>query len=386
MKIAHFVEKYAVSGETYIYDQLKYANKNNSFIVTEEKIPNCFEPCRQVYSVYRSPSSKRIARLIIFLKNRVLPGAYQKWLNRIYQKIIQKERPDLIHVHFGTLASKLLPIKAKMNIPAVITFYGVDISHCVIDKAWRRIYKDILPKYNGLIVLCEEAKKRLVDIRCDPSKIFVWNIGVDTDVFSYVKRLSTPAQMRFLTAARFVEKKGYFVLLAAFHKLININANATLTIIGNGPLKNRISHKISELGLAKKVSLIDTAGMPDFHEFFKEQLGKHDIFVIPSIVAKDGDDEGGPPVVIAYAQASGIPVISTPVGGIPRAIHDGRTGILAKSGDSSDLCEKMLYLMKDHKARICISRRARKFVEKEFNVRIQIDSLQKIYEKVINNG
>lgn len=386
MKIAHFVEKYAVSGETYIYDQLEYANKNNSFIVAEEKIPNGFEPCKRVYSVYHSPGSKRIAHLIAFLKNRVLPRIYQKLLNHVYQKIIRKEKPDLIHVHFGTLASKLLPIKAKMNIPAVITFYGVDISHCIVDKAWRRIYKDILPKYDGLIVLCEESKKRLIDIGCDPSKIFVWNIGVDTSVFQYVKHPTHPSTIRFLTVARFVEKKGYFVLLAAFHKLININANAALTIIGNGPLKNRISQKISELGLSNKVSLIDTEGMADFHEFFKKQLGRHDIFVIPSIVAKDGDDEGGPPVVIAYAQASGVPVISTPVGGIPRAIHDGKTGILAKSGDSQDLCEKMLYLMKDHKARIRISRQARKFAEKEFNVRIQINRLYKIYENVINNG
>ena len=77
-----------------------------------------------------------------------------------------------------------------------------------------------------------------------------------------------------------------------------------------------------------------------------DAMSRHHIFLSPSRTAADGDSEGGAPVSIIEAAASGMPVVSTTHCDIPQAVDDGRTGLLAPEGDQ-DALEARLWEMVD---------------------------------------
>src|SRR5258708_32102873 len=124
-------------------------------------------------------------------------------------------------------------------------------------------------------------------------------------------------------------------------------------------------------------------GLRHFFQWFKRGLGDHDRFVLPSSVARKGDEESGPPVVLSNAMAVGLPIVSTPIGGIPRAVHDGETGILATPNDAEDLAEKIASLVDQPDRWQVLSRRARELAEERFNRTRQIEKLEALYDELL---
>ena len=345
--IAHLVEGYAATGESYVYEQVNFSSSYANVLLAEWRLTHRYDPVMPVQrlSVFRptfdNPLIERVAR---FLARRTLERPYLKFLNLFFLHRMQQNKASLIHAHFGMIGAKTLSAVKASRLPFVVTFYGVDGSQAVRDPYWQPRLKRMLSVADKVVVLCDEVGDRLADLGCDRSKLMVWDIGIKIEDYPYrPPRIILNGQpVKFLTVARFVEKKGYEYLLQAFRNVLKENClKATLTIAGNGPLGSKIQQWISDYGLTNYVEFIDTNGNTNFFDLFKRLLNTHDIFVLPSVIAKNGDDEGGPPVVIANAQAIGLPVISTPVGGITRAITDGETGVLIQPKDVQSLSEAM---------------------------------------------
>lgn len=382
-KIAHFVERFPVAGNDYIYNQLLNTNNIKSLLIAEwlikKRNSQDFAPF-----YFKNYSHLTLFKLINNRLNvEIFNKLYIKSFNSYAQKIILDNQASIMHAHFATEGYKLINLRKKLGIPLVVTFYGVDASYCLRNKRWIDRFKGLFEFADILIVLCEEVKQKLLNLGCSGEKIKIWDIGIDLNEFKFKKKLPKK-EIKFLIVARFVEKKGYFILLQALKKILGIHQNVNLTIIGYGPLKEKLLSEIEKLGIKHFVKLIDTAKVDNFSQLFKESLAEHDIFILPSIVARNGDDEGGPPVVIANAQACGLPVISTPVGGITRAITDNETGFLSRPGDIDDLVEKMNFLIKNPEVRSLIAIKARSFVEKAFSLHEQLKKLEQIYLSLSN--
>jgi len=318
------------------------------------------------------------------LRNKIISKIFDFISLPFFEKIIIQNNVRIMHAHFGTFGCKLGTLKKRTGIPLLVTFYGIDISYYIRQPEWIIKYRKMFEFADKFIVLCDEAKQRLINCDCPEKKIEIWDIGINLNEFPYKER-KNKHKVKFLTVARFREKKGYPILLKAFSILTKKYRNVYLTIIGYGPLKKDIGLQIKELGIDDQVTLIDTANIKgeDFNKLFKNALYDNDIFVLPSIVAKSGDDEGGPPVVITNAQSSGMPVISTPVGGISRAIIDNETGILAAPGNPYSLFEKMEYLINHQELWRILGEKARKHIEKNFNLMKQVQKLEEIYNSLL---
>lgn len=119
--------------------------------------------------------------------------------------------------------------------------------------------------------------------------------------------LQTPCP-RLLTVGRLVASKGYDMLLAALAELVRTEPAIRLRIVGDGPLRSRLTDQAARLGLSQHVEFLGACGIDEV----RSELSQADLFVISS------RDEGLPRTLLEAA-AAGVPVVATTVGGIAAA-------------------------------------------------------------------
>jgi glycosyltransferase involved in cell wall biosynthesis len=113
-------------------------------------------------------------------------------------------------------------------------------------------------------------------------------------------------------------------------------------IIGEGPLKEELSAQLEQLDLQNRVTL---SGTKPQHEV-RQRLAAANVFVLPSVV----DAQGGMdnlPTVIMEAMATGLPVVSTNIGGIPEMVVQNETGFLVQPDDAVALAAAIENLIDD---------------------------------------
>ena len=291
-------------------------------------------------------------------------------------------QPDLIHAHFGTTGVMALPFIQISGLPAVVTFYGVDVSASLRIPRWRENFREMFGRMNRVLVLCAAARDRLADIGCAPEKLRVWNLPAGIEQYPYRPRTPVGGVTRFLMAARFVEKKGHTYLVEAFDRLVRAGLDVRLTMIGYGPSRPGIERDVQRRGLADRVTIIDTRLAP-FVDLYRRELDAHDIFVLPSTTSSAGDDEGGPALTMVCAQAAGLPAISTPFAGAERSMVDGVTGFLCRQDDAVSLAERMQWLAEHREVWNTIGKAASEHVRARFSLTGQMQELLDIYREAI---
>lgn len=113
---------------------------------------------------------------------------------------------------------------------------------------------------------------------------------------------------RLLTVGRLVASKGFDLLLTALAELVRTEPAIRLRVVGDGPLRERLTDQAARLGLSHHVELLGARGVDEV----RAELSRADLFVISS------RDEGLPRTLLEAA-AAGMPVVATAVGGIPAA-------------------------------------------------------------------
>lgn len=143
-----------------------------------------------------------------------------------------------------------------------------------------------------------------------------------------------------LSVGRAIEKKGFGDLIAACALLGD--RDYSCRIIGGGPLEESLRAQVSEAGLAGKVSV--EGPMPESEVL--ALLAKASIFALPCVVGVDGSMDNLP-TVIMEAMAAGLPVVSTPVAGVPEMVKDGASGFLVPEHDPALLATRLAMLLDD---------------------------------------
>jgi len=131
-----------------------------------------------------------------------------------------------------------------------------------------------------------------------------------------------------ITIGRLIPKKGFSDLIRACAWLARGGKSFRCEIIGEGPLENELREQIEALGLRNHVNL--TGAKPQSE--LRRRLAAANVFVLPSVI----DPEGGMdnlPTVIMEAMATGLPVVSTNIGGIPEMVIENETGFLVQPGN-----------------------------------------------------
>lgn len=167
---------------------------------------------------------------------------------------------------------------------------------------------------------------------------------------------------QLLAIGRFVEKKGFPVLLAACRLLRDQGLDFQLTLAGDGPQRTQLVKLVQEYDLSQRITL------PGFvpHREVPALLHRSDLFVMPCIVAPHGDRDGIP-LVLLEAMAHEVAVVSTSVSGVPEAVHPGETGWLTPPDDPQALAAAMAEALENPRERQRRAGLAREMVSREFD-------------------
>jgi len=170
-------------------------------------------------------------------------------------------------------------------------------------------------------------------------------------------------RLRALGVGRLVEKKGFDVFVEACGILRRREVPFEAVIVGeHGEHEAEIRRRIDALGLADSVRL---AGPMEQTRLFEEYRSAG-VFCLPCRVLENGDRDGIPNVLME-AMACGLPVVTTPVSGIPEIIRDGVNGRLVPPDDPAALADALLRIDADRQFARSLSAEARATVRERFD-------------------
>lgn len=361
--VGYVVRKFPVLSETFILNEIlgleAMGVKVAIFSLAPTRDPRFHEGiCRLKADVHYLPGLDDARSLVRYARRFAArnPGRYRRRL----MKVLTAGRPELLwrflqaswvaerarssgvghlHAHFANRSTTVAQQASRLlGIPFSFTAHAFDI------------YRDA----DHDVIACKMADARFTVTVSDfnvnflksitnghPTRVELIRNGIDMVRFS-PPRQQPDGPFRLLTVARLVEKKGISILIEACRILRQRGLEFRCDIIGKGALRAALERMIRDSDLADRVRLL---GPLPQQEIMRHYHAAH-LVVLPCIVAPDGNRDGLP-VSIVEALACGVPVISTPVTGIPEAVHDGINGLIVPEGDATGLADAIEKVMRD---------------------------------------
>jgi glycosyltransferase involved in cell wall biosynthesis len=250
----------------------------------------------------------------------------------VYKDTADARRPAVVHAHYMTTG--YLAMTGER--PLVVSAYGFDVSVMARRRLWRGAFDALSHRVAAVLVEGPRMRETVAGMGFDPTRVRIVRIaaGHDRLAFSPPEAISGRGP-RLLTAGRFVEKKGIGLAIKAFERLGTEWPDATLEIVGSGPLDADLRATAASSSEAARITF--AGSLP--RQAYLDRVRAADLLLAPSVTARNGDSEGGAPTTILDAQAVGTIVVGSTHADIPFLIEDGRTGFLAPEGDVDGLAD-----------------------------------------------
>ncbi len=305
---------------------------------------------------------------------------------RPYQRLLGAHRPSLIHAHFGIDGVYALPLANRLKIPLVTTFHGFDATlstaALLCSPAWANypLFRRQLAR-KGDLFLCVSSfiRDRVLAMGFPEARTHVHYTGVDCRLIQ--PRDPSEETPTILHVARLVDMKGTQYLIRAFRCLAQRHPDYNLVIIGDGPLRRSLCALTKRLQLERRVQFL--GALP--HAQVVAWMRRAAMLVLPSVETSTGRVEGLGMVVLEAA-ATGVPVVASRVGGIAEGVIDGQTGFLVPERDVDALSRRLNELLDEPAARLRMRIQARGFVERQFDIRRQGETLEDFYDALLTSG
>ena len=250
--------------------------------------------------------------------------------SREYRAVANARRPDLVHAHYLTTGHLAAPIGR----PLVVSAYGFDVSVLRRRAAWRRALEALGSRVGAVLVEGPHMRDSVVELGMPVERVRVVPIAAGHERIAFREpAVPTGDGLVLLAAGRFVEKKGFALAIGAFAVVASRWPAARLRIVGSGPLEDELRRIAAASGHANQIEFLGR--LP--RAAYLALMTQADLFLAPSVTARNGDSEGGAPTTILDAQASGTIVIGSTHADIPFLVTEGETGFLAPEADLDGL-------------------------------------------------
>lgn len=282
----------------------------------------------------------------------------------------QAGRPVHLHAHFfGLMSEVALLARLMLPVGTSVSIMGHAADVTSPPSRERLVHES---ESADLVVCASEFVKAALQRSGSAAIARVVHCGVPWRDGSVGGRDAPELSLRAVAVARLVEKKGIDDCLRACRALADAgHVDVVLRVIGDGPERGALLDLGQSLQLERRVHML--GAQPP--EAVLEVLQAHcDVFVLPCKVARGGDADGIP-VALMEAMSLGIPVVTTPVSGIPELVVDGETGFLVPSGDADALAECLHHLAQDPERARAVGLRGQEFVRRNFSREAEATSL-----------
>ena len=262
------------------------------------------------------------------------------------------QRDGISHIH-GQFASQSTSVARVVSLVTGIPYSFSAHAHDIWED---RILLPEKLRETKFAVCCSahgQAELRKQGATQDQKKVHLVYHGIDIARFS-PPIIERTANRLILSVGRLDAMKGYHDLIAACKALKDDNVTFDCRIVGEGEERSRLTQLIGELGLENEVKLVGAVPQEKILAHYHEAS----FFVLPSVKTKTNRYDGVPNVLVE-AMATGLPVISTRVGGIPELITDEADGFLVDPGCPEKLagCMKRLLLESGLRERMGVAAR-----------------------------
>jgi glycosyltransferase involved in cell wall biosynthesis len=228
----------------------------------------------------------------------------------------------------------------------------------------------VLRRSDAIIILSKKVKGMMEELIRNKSLSLIPS-NVDTAIFRkcYERKEQRNARIQVLfMGGQYPFRKGLADILQAIPHVIEQNSNVTFSFSGGDNVRS-IVPQCEELGISQQVKFLGWISEETKLALYRDS----DILILPSY------DEGLPYVIIE-ALASGIPIVSTHVGGIPEVIEEGVNGFLIEPGDWRALTESILRLSQQPGLRKAIGRANTKKAETQYSKKVALQRIKEIYD------
>ena len=250
------------------------------------------------------------------------------------RRLYSKNKYDAIHCHW-IVPQGLAYLLSGLKAPWLITSHGGDL-FALNNPLLKRLKIKILQAANHITVVSNAMKKECITLGLNQEKVSVLPMGVDTTNTFIPLVNSSRINNKFLIVGRLVKKKGIHVAIRALKLLKLKGIQVNLDIVGDGPELDFLINLCNEYALDKHINFIGAVENTKLRKIY----GKADFFILPSIVEKNGDQEGLGLVTIEAMACGCIPICSD-LEATKDVIADTENGLLFSANTHSDLANKI---------------------------------------------
>ena len=278
---------------------------------------------------------------------------------------------DRLHAHFLHTPASVARYAALMRgLPWSVSAHAKDIW---TTPAWEK--REKLAEAGWAVTCSRAAYDHLAALAPDPARLGLAYHGLDLDRFPPAPQRplrdgSAPDRtVTILSVGRAVEKKGHDVLIDALARLPG-TLHWRLVHVGGGPLRKRLMERARRAGVADRIAWRGALAQ----EALLAEYRAADLFALASRVARDGDRDGLPNVLME-AGSQGLATVATRVSAVPELIEDGQTGLLVPPEDPAALAEALEALIRTPSRRLFLGRAAERRVRMHFSSAVGADDL-----------
>lgn len=316
IRVLHFHHAWLPASEPFVWDLIR--NLPKPCWVLSDKQPENLDrfPVERIAAL-----EGRVGWLPVRHRQRALTAGIAAYCLR--------HRIGLVHAHHGYEVVRVAGACRRLGLPLVISLHGHDAFGWVEEHP--DAYDGVLDQAAAVIVPSQFLYGRAVELGACAERVRVIGSGVDTRFFT---PSPVPERREALFVGRFVDKKGLDVLAAAWPSVAAAVPDATLRVLGFGPLE----------GLARRAGA--TVEVAPNRERVRDAMRSARLVVSPSRTAT-GDVADTLLMVNLEAQACGRPVVTTHHGGIPEYVADGQTALVVPENHPRALAEALIRLLRD---------------------------------------
>ncbi|HHB79003.1 MAG TPA: glycosyltransferase [Saprospiraceae bacterium] len=388
IKVLHLFNTYLPNTENWAYHLIANTPEVEIFVAAKDYIDGSFP--NDGFTFYQHPFGKLESHYIqlnkanpiqLLQKIYIRLFKYPKFLLDGILSFAQINEVNIIHVHFANMGWFYRKIALKLDKPLIISFYGWDYEQLpFLSPKYKKRFKKLFAQADAIICEGPHGAHTLASYGCPKEKIHIVRLGVQVNRIKFTRRTKKNKELKLLQLASFTPKKGHIYTVKAFYQALRDCPNMSLTLVGGiSEIQTRqaITNFIQTHQLQNKITIIDAIDYALLHSF----LADYQVFIQPSCYTDDMDCEGGAPIALLDAQATGMPVIATTHCDIPMEVLDGQTGLLAPEKDIGTLSENIKRFYEMGQAQYdAFAQAGREHVEREFDIRKNAQKLLKIYE------